>query len=449
MITLPNVLRAQEWPTEPKLTLKPLVGKQQQSYHMADMRGNFFEGAVRSSKTVVSILKWAEFMKTAPTDGGLAMIGRTERTLKRNVLDVMQMIYGPKVFKIIQGSGEARFFGRRIYLVGANDETAVSKIQGMTLAGWYGDEMPTWPQAVYDIARTRLSVAGARWYGTGNPASPHHHLKRDVIDRAALHIARDGEVIRRFGDDAVDVAVFSYVLKDNPFLPADFVRSLEREYTGVFYRRFILGEWCMAEGAIYDQWDEKRHIVDDAGMPPISPDNWISIGIDYGTSNPFHALTLGHAVDPADGVGRLWVPHEYRYDGRKAARQKTDAEYVAEVLAWKALANVDPRYVCVDPSAASFRTALYQAGLPSVAANNHVADGIRTVASLIAGDRLRVHRRCAGLIREIPGYAWDDRAAKLGNDEPVKADDHGLDALRYEIKTTETLWRDSIYGGMS
>ena len=437
-------------PADPPLSLKPLISKQRASYELASRhRGNFWEGAVRSSKTVVSILKWAEFMRAAPA-GGLAMIGRTERTLKRNVLDVMVSIYGAKNFKIIQGSGEARFFGRTIYLVGANDETAVSKIQGMTLAGWYGDEMPTWPKPVYDIARTRLSVAGARWFATGNPASQYHHLKTDLIDKAALHLTRDGEIIRREGDDAFDAAVFSFQLRDNPFLDEEFVRSLEREYTGVFRRRFILGEWCMAEGAIYDSWDESKHVVKDEADWPSAMDEWIAIGVDYGTANPFHALALGIGRSPVDGVTRLWIPGEYRYDSRaQDGRQRTDAQYARDLIAWKELNAYDPRYVCVDPSAASFRVELRTQGLASVAANNSVLDGIRTVSSLIEGDRVRVHHSAKGLIRELPGYAWDDRAAKLGEDAPVKIDDHGVDALRYEIKTTESLWREPIYGGMT
>ena len=430
------------------VNLRPLEGKQQASYHLAEARGNFWEGAVRSSKTIVSILKWAEFCRKAPEGGSLAMVGRTERTLKRNVLDPMQQIFGSKRFKITAGNGEASFLGRKIYLVGANDEQAVSKIQGMTLSGWYGDEIPTWPENVFKIATTRLSVEGARWFGTGTPASPSHHLKTELIDRAALHLTRDGELLRRSGDDAVDAAVFSFALPDNPFLPADFVRSLMNDYSGVFYRRFILGEWCMAEGAIYDQWDEKQHVVDDDAIPDIR--DWISIGVDYGTANPFHALSVGLATDPKDGVMRLWVPHEYRYDSRAKARQQTDSEYARDLIAWKALNAIEAPYVCIDPSAASFRRELWGRMDGLTQAHNSVSDGIRVVSSLIAGDRLRVARSCKGLIREVPGYAWDDRAAKHEDiEKPIKANDHGLDALRYAIKTTETFWKDAIYGGLS
>lgn len=429
--------------------IKPLTGKQRASYALAGRhRGNFWEGAVRSSKTVVSILKWAEFIKNAPP-GGLAMIGRTERTLKRNVLDIMVQIYGPGNMKIIQGSGEARFFGRVIHLIGANDETAVAKIQGMTLIGWYGDEMPTWPEAVYNIARTRLSLSGAKWFATGNPASQYHHLKTNLIDKAAYHLQRDGTVIERKGDEAFDAAIFSFTVDDNPFLDAEFRRTLEQEYSGVFRRRFILGEWCMAEGAIYDSWDETQHVVlDDAKWPRI--EEWVSIGVDYGTSNPFHALSLGIAKDPVDGKPKLWVPGEYRYDSRKFdGRQKTDKQYADEMLGWKAVNNYDTPYLVVDPSAASFRVELNSRGVASVAASNTVTDGIRTVSSLVAAGLIRVHYSCKGLIREFPGYAWDDKAAKIGEDAPIKVDDHGLDALRYAIKTTQKLWHYSIYGGAS
>ncbi len=79
----------------------------------------------------------------------------------------------------------------------------------------------------------------------------------------------------------------------------------------------------------------------------------------------------------------------------------------------------------------------------------HIALYLERSRTLIAGDALRAGHSCKGLIREVPGYAWDDKAAKLGEDAPIKIDDHGLDALRYAIKTTHKLWHYSIYGGVA
>lgn len=437
------------------MRIAPLVGKQQESYRLSDEPGgHLWEGSVRSSKTVTSVIRWIRYIRTGPP-GDLAMIGKTERTLKRNILDLMVAILGADRCKVSTGNGEASVLGRRIYLAGANDEKAAAKIQGMTLAGFYGDEISTWPESVFSIARTRLSVDGAAWFGTTNPGSTTHWLKTDFVDRCRLHLTRDGKLLRMAGDDRLDVNVYSFQIDDNPTLPPDFVRRLKREYVGVFYKRFILGQWCMAEGAIYDMFDESVHVIDDAKIPHIT--RWIGSGIDYGTRNPFHALIMGMGYDPIEKAQCLYITHEWRHDSREARRQMTDSEYSKAVREWwpsvelpghtraNPIQGITPQYVVIDPSAASFRVQLHQDGVTSLAADNDVLGGIRLMSSLYANRRIKIARRCAGLIREIPGYAWDDRAAKLGRDEPVKVGDHGLDAKRYLGYTTQSAWWHDIY----
>lgn len=430
------------------MIIRKLVGKQRASYSLAaDGEGNLWEGAVRSSKTISSILRWIKYLRTAP-DGDLLMIGKTERTLKRNVLDPMVDILGKSRCRVTWGAGEARILGRRVYLTGANDERAAEKIRGMTLVGWYGDELTTWPKEVFDIARTRLSLEGATWFGTTNPAAPNHWLKADFIDRAKLHLTRDGRLLRTQSDDALALNVFSFVIADNPTLPASFVAQLLTEYTGVFRRRFILGEWVMAEGSIYEMFDDKVHVVPANKVPRIV--RWPAAGIDYGTTNPFHAGLLGVGADK-----RLYLVHEWRYDSRATLRQLSAAQYSTALRTWLATRytpggeptpGIDPEYVAVDPSEPGFRVQLWQDGLRSMGADNSVIDGIRVVGSLFAADKLRISDACPHLIREIPGYAWDDRAAKLGEDKPIKVDDHGCDMLRYAAKTTEHVWRRDVWG---
>lgn len=432
--------------------VNPLVGKQKLSTDLAMASGNLWEGAVRSSKTICSILRWIEYVRRGPK-GPLLMIGKTERTLRRNVLDPMMAMLGPQRMKIVSGDGYVDILGRKIDIAGANDEGAGTKIRGMTLAGWYGDELSTWPESVFDIARTRLSIPGAAWFGTTNPDSPVHYLKKKHIDRAKLHVTRDGHVRRWDGDDRLDMAVFSFTLKDNPALPRDFVRRLEREYTGVFYRRMILGEWVMAEGAIYQAWDEKYNVIPFAKVPQV--EQFLSTGVDYGTIHPFSAHLISIAPDIRDDGLALYVTDEYRYDpGLKDGRQLSTTQYADAYLAWlnstpipgaDALAGAAPALHCVDPSAAYFRTELFNRGVQSRGADNDVAAGISDVASLIANRKIYVSDRCQGLITEIPGYAWDPRAALKGNTQPIKAGDDGCDSLRYGVRTVRSYWHDLIY----
>lgn len=388
-----------------------------QSIDESTARLNIWHGAVRSSKTVCSIVRWLEYVRTAPP-GDLIMLGKTERTLKRNILDPIEAMVGPRRFHYSQGKGEITLFGRRIYTAGANDARSESKIRGLTVAGAYGDEITLWPEGVFKQLLARLSVRGAKLFGTTNPDSPFHWLKRDFLDRA----------------DELEIAAFHFTLDDNANLDPAYVAALRREYTGLWRRRFILGLWVVAEGAVYDMLDTARHVVDTL---PALRRHWA--GIDYGTSNPTVFLRLSQGEDE-----RLYLHREWRWDSAQRGRQKTDAEYSADFRAWSA--DTDHQRVFYDPSAASFGLQLWRDRVPRLAAaDNSVLDGIRAVASLLAADRLTFHGPSTrAAIEEFMGYTWDPKAQQRGEDKPLKTNDHAPDAARYVVRGTRTAWRSLI-----
>ncbi|MFF2522441.1 PBSX family phage terminase large subunit [Streptomyces liangshanensis] len=418
-----------------------LVGKQLRSTQLATARGNLWEGAVRSSKTISSIMVWLRYIRTGPP-GALLMVGKTERTLKRNIIDVIVSMVGVKRCRYKAGAGEVIIFGRTIYVAGANDERAADKIKGMTLAGAYCDEVTTFPESFFSMLGTRLSVEGAQWFGTTNPEGPNHWLKKKFLDRARLHVRRDGSEVVSEDPKALDLHRFSFSLHDNPYLPPAYVANLKLEYQGLFYKRFVLGEWCLAEGIVYDMFDEAKHVVD--VVPEIR--HWMAVGLDYGTINPFAAVLIGIGTND-----RLYVASEYRHDSRAERRQLTDAQYSVGVRQWLASykhggqEGVHPQWIFVDPSAASFMTQLWSDGVQGVAkADNDVKDGIRSVSVALGSDLLYVHRSCKGLLRELPSYAWDEKAAAAGEDKPLKVDDHSVDGLRYGLHSTAHEWRHLI-----
>lgn len=424
---------------------RPLVGKQRQSVQLADARGNLWEGAVRSSKTVSSIFKWLEYVRQAPP-GALLMSGKTERTLKRNVIGPIQDLVGIARCRYREGAGEIDLLGRTVSVVGAANELSADKIKGLTLAGAYCDEITTYPESFFNMLGTRLSVPGAQWFGTTNPESKNHWLMKNYLSRAAVWLDQSGKLHRQHGPEVLNLNRFSFTLDDNPYLDADYLDDLKRKYVGLFYKRYIRGEWVLAEGAVFDMFDPEpggRHVVDD--LPRML--RWLGLGIDYGTTNPFHAGLLSLADDR-----RLYVPADWRYDGRRKRRQLTDAEYSQRLRGWLAsvrhphtgIVGVRPEWTVVDPSAASFVRQLYLDGVTSVAANNAVLDGIRTLSSLFALDLLKIHSSCVDLIDEVAGYAWDDKAQEKGIDQPLKINDHGPDQLRYVVETTEAMWRNDL-----
>jgi hypothetical protein len=177
-------------------------------------------------------------------------------------------------------------------------------------------------------------------------------------------------------------------------------------------------------------------------MPPMA--DWLCVSIDYGTTNPLHALLLGLGMD-----GILYVVTEWRRDSRQQGRQMTDVEYSRALRDWlntvklpaTELLGPRPRFMVVDPSATSFKVQLYQDGWAPVDGINTVVDGIRLVSSLMHVDRLKIHRSCKRLLDEIPRNSWSESRAEQGQDVPVKADDQGVDVLRYGVATTRALWQ--------
>lgn len=423
--------------------IQPLSGKSARSVKLATARFNIWEGAVRSSKTVGSIIRWLTYVAEGPK-GNLAMIGKTERTLKRNVIDPIIAMIGPRRCRYKAGAGEVIINGRLIYLAGANNVESITKIQGLTLAGAYGDEIATWPKEFFEMLGTRLSIPGAQFFGTCNPAGPVHWLKHDWLDRASLWVMHDGSTSHGDGE-SLDLHRFSFTLDDNPFLAPSFVDSLKRQYVGLFFKRYILGLWVPAEGAVYDMFDPDRHVVGDKQLPVI--ERWISLSVDHGTRAPFHAGLLGLGTDR-----RLHLTRDWRWDSSIKRRQLSDMEYSRELRSWlhtvpvpqTDLRGVTPERAIVDSEALAFRVQLHHDGMPSLLAEKDVLPGIRTIASLFAANLLDIHESCTDLIMETQGYSWDDKAAEKGEDKPLKVADHGPDMLRYGGHTTRSIWRPEL-----
>lgn len=367
-------------------------------------------GAVRSSKTFASILAFCDKVENC-RPGPIGMMGKTERTLRQNVLDPMrELIDDERLFHLNQGQGELTLFGRKIYLIGAPNIAAVSKIQGKGFVLVYCDEAETYPADVWSMIGTRTDADGVQIMGTMNPGGPRSWMKVDYLDRL----------------DDVEGRAWHFTLDDNPFLTDKVKNRLKKQYTGLWYKRFILGLWVAAEGAIYDMFDDKKHVISE--LPHFSK---TIVGVDYGTSNATSFISIGKASD-GDHAGKWIAFNEYYYDSREKNRQKTDKEYSTDMKSFVGDPNAS---IQVDPSAASFKTQLAADGFHRVEdADNSVLDGIREISQGFATGDLLIHESCTNLIDEILGYSWDPRAQANGIDQPIKADDHACDALRYAFR---------------
>lgn len=393
----------------------------------SNARINLWHGSVRSSKTIMSIVRWIEYLKSSPR-GKLLMVGKTERTLKRNILDVIEEMVGPSRYHFSSGKGEVKIMARTVEVVGANDERSENKIRGMTLAGAYGDELTLWPESFFKMLMTRLSVKGSMFFGTTNPDNPYHWLKVDYLDQEGV-IAEDGR-------PKIDMVSFHFTLHDNPALDPDYIRALENEYSGLWYKRFIQGLWVMAEGVVYDMFNNEVHSISEDKLPcAIDEFDRYYVSLDYGTANPTAFLLVGEWIAP-DGVRQSFVLKEYYYDGRKAQVQKTDSEYADDLEEF--IEGFDVTQIFIDPSAKSFITEVKKRDKIRASvkeADNNVLDGIREVSKKLKNKVLFIVDKCKSLLREFNAYVWDAKAQKHGEDKPIKENDHALDALRYYVFT--------------
>lgn len=410
----------------------PLSPKQVESLRESSARVSIWSGAIRSGKTIASLLRWLIYVASAPRGGQLVVVGRTRDSVARNVFAPLQdpSLFGPLAAQVhyTAGAPTARILDRTVYVLGASDAKAEKVLRGMTVAGAYVDELTVVAEDFFTQLLGRMSVPGAQCFATTNPDSPAHWLKRRYLDRL-------GEL--------PDWRSFSFVLDDNPALEQSYKDSIRREYTGLWFRRFVLGEWVAAEGAVFDMWSPDEHVLPWGQLPDMA--RLLAVGVDYGTTNATAALLLGEGVDH-----RLYLVDEWRHDPAHAQVRLTDSQLSAGLRDWLGTGHLPrptglrPQWVVADPSAASFRVQLHNDGVTTQAADNDVAYGIRVVSSLLAERRLFVADRCRGFIGEAPGYSWDDSATAKGTDAPVKVADHSLDAARYAITTTENLWRSSL-----
>lgn len=387
----------------------PILNPKQNEYiRNANARWNIKSGAVRSGKSYCDIAYVIpQRLRAVKDEAGLNVIlGVSKETIETNVLQPMRELYTSAVVGTINSRNVAMVCGVPVYCLGAEKASQISKLQGKSIKYCYGDEIAKWSENVFMMLKSRLDKPYSMFDGSCNPEYPSHWLKQ-FIDREDL-----------------DIYVQKYTIFDNPALSPDFVENLCKEYEGtVFYQRYILGEWTLAEGLIYPMF---RNAI--CEVPETHPERYV-LAIDYGTMNAFAALLWAK-------IGNVWYcVKEYYYSGRDTGVLKTDEEYGKDIdsVFGEYTSSYVKLPVIIDPSAASFLELMRRKKMYKVIpAHNDVMDGIRETATAMQMDLIKIDPSCKDLIRELEGYVWDDNEAA---DVPVKVNDHACDAMRYFCKT--------------
>ena len=368
------------------------------------------DGAVRSGKTLAMGLGFFLWAASSFHGQRFALCGKTIGALRRNVLAELLPRLGELGAEFQERRSENKLTVRLgghsndFYLFGGRDESAAGMIQGMTLAGVLMDEVALMPRSFVEQACARCSVTGSKLWFNCNPAGPNHWFYREWIlgaeVRNALHL--------------------HFTMEDNPSLSPEIRARYERLYTGIFYRRFVLGQWAQAEGRVYDFFEPEMA----AQVPKGQFESWY-ISCDYGTVNPMSMGLWG-------SQGGVWYRvGEFYFDSRAKKRQMTDGEYeqaLRELAAGRTI-----REVIVDPSAASFIQLLRQKGWRVRKADNDVISGIRATADALKSGRIVICTPCRDCLREMEEYVWDLRGGQ--RDQVKKEHDHAMDDMRYFVST--------------
>ncbi len=400
---------------------------------MKDKDGIIADGSIRSGKTLSMSLSYVFWAMAKFNQNNFGMAGKTIGSFRRNVVFWLKLMLRSRKYKIkdhrsdnmleITKDGVTNYF----YIFGGKDERSQDLIQGITLAGMFFDEVTLMPESFVNQATGRCSVSGSKFWFNCNPDSPKHWFNVNWINKCKCNMTE--AQLQEYASKSIelkDLVYLHFTMDDNLSLDESIKNRYKSMYVGVFFKRFILGLWCVADGLVYSMFDEDKHII--RGECPESPMHIVSI--DYGTVNPFSAGLWGF-----DGKTAIREKEVY-YNGREKGERVDDESYYSMLK--ELIGDTEIECIIVDPSAASFIETIKKHGEYIVKkANNDVLDGIRVVTTFLNAGRLLIHESCKNSIEEFGLYCWDEDS---GDDKVIKENDHAMDDIRYFCYTFMRKW---------
>ena len=383
----------------------------------------FYEGPVRSGKTLASLISLAGYIMTHDVTQGI-MSGNTQSSVIRNcvksvpgLLTILPDAYmvdrdGSKQVIVPKSTGEVK-----IYLFGADKADSEDSLRGLSIDFWYADEITKHHMNFINEAFARSSASDHPFMlWSSNPESPLNPIYTEYTDR---FLAYSDEQKRTFGG----YHEFHFALSDNPIMTKPKIEALKLLYTGVEYKRKVLGERCIAEGLVYPDVDEryfKEFDLKDVDIRYCA----IDVGFDHPTVMMFGGMFKGNRHD--------WrIVAEY-YDEKS---NKTTSDYYADFLDVCKRLNISPNrlIIAIDPSAKAMRLEFYRHGLSVIRAKNDVLEGISFTRNMIYNGYLSFGppRDFPHTLPEFGTYSWNPKAALIGKDEVIKVKDDCMDAIRY------------------
>ena len=385
---------------------------------------NICHGSVRSGKTIAAT--WRFLAHIALTDYDEFMIsGKTRDTIERNVIrDLIRRIDGSLDYKYRKFDNYLEIENKKIWLIGFSDEGATEKVRGMTVGGWYADELTSASKSTVEMAITRCSVDGAKMFWTMNPESPYHFIYTDYITNQELL-------------DSGTVKCWHFNLDDNLHLSQRYIEELKRvnRKSQVNYKRNILGQWVIAEGVIYDSFNENVHVFHE---DLTSEFDEVNICCDYGVSTVTTFGVMGIIKNVKEG-NRYYLQEETYYDAQKQGVAQSDTDRVNDIIRLQDKYGLGKRSTLFLPhDAASLKAQCRKDKRVRMKVRTYAPDtfkDITRIQDLFNNRRFFIHESCKDSITQVQTYCWDVKAQQRGEDKPLKIDDHCPD-----------MWRGGLFG---
>lgn len=389
-----------------------------------DMDGIIADGAIRSGKTLSMSLSYVLWAMNSFNQQNFGMAGKTIGSFRRNVLFWLKLMLASRKYTVVDKRSDNLLIVSKgntvnyFYMFGGKDERSADLVQGITCAGFFFDEVALMPESFVNQATGRLSVDGSKMWYNCNPDSPRHWFKENWIDKCRCNMS-DKEIaeMEKNGKSPKNLIYLHFTMDDNLSLSEKIKARYRSVYVGVFFKRFIEGIWCVAEGLVYSMFDEEKHVSD---KHMTGAKEWV-VAVDYGTVNPFAA-----GLWAFDGR-HAQMEYEYYYDSRKTGIRRDDEAHYQELC--KLIGDRKVSFIIVDPSAASFIETIKKHGkYIAKGAENDVLDGIRVVTTMLNKGIISFYKDCESVMQEMGLYSWDMESVE---DAVIKENDHMLDACRY------------------
>ena len=399
-------------------------------------QGIIADGAIRAGKTVSMALSFVMWAMDTYDGQNFAMCGKTIGSFRRNVLAVLKPMLKSRGYKVTDRRADNLLQVTKgdvtndFYIFGGKDERSQDLIQGITLAGVFFDEVALMPESFVNQATGRCSVEGSKFWFNCNPQGPAHYFKKEWIERAAEKV----------------LLYLHFTMDDNLSLSEQIKARYKSMYTGVFFKRYILGLWVAAEGVIYDLFadNKQRFIIEKENIPPI---RYATIGVDFGGTGSAHSFTLtGFTYD-----WKVIVLDEFYHNNKEKGRlspEQLNTAFIDFVRRAQTKYSVFEAYCdsAEQTLIEGLTVAVAQAGVGIDVRNaikGAINDRIAFYNSIMAQDRFKVVSTCTALISALENAVFsgkDPTQDERLDDGTVNVD--SLDSLEY---STESVMNDILY----